>query len=87
MKQLFLNFLYAQLGYQSMRECPCPILWSFAPRFGTLLLSNQTHKASRALHNPFERPLCAFWGTHPGEANDPRQWANPELFEALGPSF
>jgi hypothetical protein len=41
----------------------------------------------RALHNLFERPLYAFWGTHPGEANGPRQWANPELFEALGPSF
>jgi hypothetical protein len=28
-----------------------------------------------------------FLGHPSGEANGPRQWANPKLFEALGPSF
>ena len=28
-----------------------------------------------------------FGATHPGEANGPRQWANPKLFEAVGPSM
>jgi len=28
-----------------------------------------------------------FFGTHPGEVNGPRQWANPRLFEALGPGM
>jgi hypothetical protein len=42
---------------------------------------------TRPLHNSFERQLLTFWGTHPGEANGPRQWANPKLFKALGPSM
>jgi len=42
---------------------------------------------SRALHNPFDRQLCAFGGTHPTEANGPLKRANPELFEAVRPSF
>ena len=29
----------------------------------------------------------SFLGYPPGEVNGPRQWANPEVFEALGPSF
>jgi hypothetical protein len=41
----------------------------------------------RPLHNSFERQSLTFWGTHPGAANGPRQWANPKLFEAIGPSF
>jgi hypothetical protein len=39
------------------------------------------------LHNPFERPSWAFWGTHQGEANGPPQRANRKLFEAVRPSF
>jgi hypothetical protein len=35
----------------------------------------------RLLKNCFERPLWIFWGTHLGEANGPRQWANRKLFD------
>ena len=41
----------------------------------------------RALHNSFDRQLCAFGGTHPTEANGPLKRANPELFEAIRPSL
>ena len=39
------------------------------------------------MHNSFDRQLCAFGGTHPTEANGPLKRANPELFEAVRPSF
>jgi hypothetical protein len=42
---------------------------------------------ARPLHNYFERQLWTFWGTHPGEANGPLWRVNPELFEAVRPSF
>jgi len=37
------------------------------------LLSGSYAKVShmRALHNPFDRQLCAFGGTHPTEVNGP----------------
>ena len=41
----------------------------------------------RPLHNYFERQLWTFWGTHPGEANGPLWRVNPELLEAVRPSF
>jgi len=56
------------------------------PRDGAEKIVNDGNR-SRALHNPFERRLWAFWGTHPGEVNGPRQWANRKLFEALRSSF
>jgi len=33
----------------------------------------------------FDDQLCDIH--HPDEVNGPRQWANPKLSEALGPSF
>ncbi len=49
----------------------------------TLLGSYMT----RPLHNYFERQLWTFWGTHPGEVNGPLWRVNPELLEAVRPSF
>ena len=44
-------------------------------------------RTERPLHNYFERQLWTFWGTHPGEANGPLWRVNPELLEAVRPSF